>query len=270
MKKLFTLIPVLLVLFLAGCVHQSSVPTVTCDPTKVKDTFHSSIHIKTLEDYQKYGPPNKSYDYTYPRNFVFYNNIRSLGSFVSYLCHTWQEGNHIYSYELMDSNYVEFELTFSHNTGQVPWKLVTIPANATSMAKIDFGSETAPQLRIDSNGISYNYVNGELYTIRGDAYGIAFTISRLDFQNYPEDGERTLLSLLLSTSSSDQRAAMRMIRRCLPKPWTHYALYCAVPVVILAIVAVLIYRKKRKSAAPSAAGSLVQPDQPLPPAPDTP
>ena len=259
MKKIFTFILALLTLLLAGCISQPTPPAET-------EPAPNRVEFSNLEEYNANIPDS-------PNNFVAYENIRSLGKFEGFMSATCGEGNYEYGYILKDSNNYYFELLFWHIDKELTAsEQIELPSGTKSMAQIEVDSKVDTRFHIESNGLIYRYRrDGTLGSIIGQSGGIHFFLRSLPkgpdwaleyyFLDYPLDGERTLLSLLLSTSSRDQQAAMRMMRRCLPKTWVQYTLYCAVPVVILAVVAVLIYRKKRKALSPTSTA---------PDAPDTP
>ena len=253
MKKLFAI--VLIVLFLTGCAAQAVIPTETTDPNKAQviiDRFPAAIDFET---YQQITSANYHSAVTYPWNYVSYNRIRSLGDYVYYITDTLVEGNWSYSYKLQDSNNISFFLSITHKDFVLKErKNATLVPGAESMAQIA-EVDSKEYLQIVSNGFVYHYSSGRLSGISGKINDICFELSAVSsgFGEYPADGERTLLSLLLSTDSKDQQEAKWVLQRCFPKTWVHYAVYCgialvAVPAALVVFFVIRTRRAKRKAA----------------------
>ena len=246
MKKLFAI--VLIVLFLTGCAAQAVIPTETTDPNKAQviiDRFPAAIDFET---YQQITSANYHSAVTYPWNYVSYNRIRSLGDYVYYIADSLLEGNRSYFYKLQDSNNISFFLSITHKDFVLKErKNATLVPGAESMAQIA-EVDSKEYLQIVSNGFVYHYSSGRLCSITGMINDICFEISSVSsgFGEYPADGERTLLSLLLSTDSKDQQAGKRMLQRCFPKTWVHYAAYCGIALVaVTALVVFFVIRARR-------------------------
>ena len=246
MKKLFAI--VLIVLFLTGCAAQAVIPTETTDPNKAQviiDRFPAAIDFET---YQQITSANYHSAVTYPWNYVSYNRIRSLGDYVYYITDTLVEGNWSYSYKLQDSNNISFFLSITHKDFVLKErKNATLVPGAESMAQIA-EVDSKEYLQIVSNGFVYHYSSGRLSGISGKINDICFELSAVSsgFGEYPADGERTLLSLLLSTDSKDQQEAKWVLQRCFPKTWVHYAVYCGIALVaVTALVVFFVIRARR-------------------------
>ena len=262
--KHFAVLVLVFAVFLAGCSQGAAQRTDSSAMGAAELEY--PFYLNTLEEYQNSGPPSDDIFYpVYPRNFVFYEDIRSLGDFAYYGTYTHLDGHSSYWYGLVDGNNVTFELYLVHfePVSFRKWEFTDLPSDTKSMAQINMDNAMESDdiyTYIKSNGLIYEYVNGQLDEIHGAANGIYFHIDAKSstFPDYPEEGERTLLSLLLSADSKDQQEAKWMLQRCFPKTWVHYAVYCGIALVAVAAALGAFFvirarRAKRKAASACAA-----------------
>ena len=233
-------------LFLGGCVPNQAGGATLSVPGENDGSLFSvpkRLTLKSVDEITAYANGAYTNDgYVAHEDFITLEQIENLGSFkggTSSFSTDMRDDGIAYAYtRLVDARGFAFEIAISHGTGVER----LISENYATKLSVPFGTKSMAQIEVDgighvrSSGFYYRYINGKLNGIITSIDGVVLYIKpETEFYEYPQDGERTFLSLVLSTSFWDQVAAMQMLRRCFPKTWVHYAVYCGIALVAVAV-----------------------------------
>ena len=245
MKRTFAILLLFCIYILGGCAQNQgeyATPSVPDLNDSLLFSVPKRLTLTSAEEIAAYANGSGAYgDYVAHENFVTLEQIEHLGTFKDGISHFGTDLRHygtVYSYsDLVDANGFAFEVVIIH-VGGIDEGL---SGNFANKLRIPIGTKSMAQINVDgvghvrSSDFYYRYVNGKLGSIIASVDGVVFIIKpSTEFSEYPDDGERTFISLLLSTSSWDHWAAMRMLQRCFPKTWVHYAVYCGIALVAVA------------------------------------
>lgn len=167
------------------------------------------IPLLTLTDYSEYEEFIDTH--TLQEDFITYDQLSFLGEFGIFIYFSYYYGNYgEYSYTVIDENGYELFIRMQHlnindEVFDSPAVLdSTAHTNKTDLRNIDNTATCYTML----NNVKYTYVQGKLLSLEWVENNIQYTLSgngMLD--NYPTDGNATVMSKLLTKSEASNAIA---------------------------------------------------------------
>ena len=141
-----------------------------------------------------------------PDNFVTADMLKDFGSFKGFVCNSGP--NFIYySYLLVGENDYHISLHVAHS--DVVYQYTRSQLNVDKLGKNMTILPTEDTGFISINNIEYHYINGHLVSVRWQDGNVRYDMHTSNIDDYPPFSSSSIVGKLLSTSSEDQKNALK-------------------------------------------------------------